>query len=399
MSPIARYSPRWQARGLSLIELLIGLVLGLLVLAGLLTVFSSSRTAYEVGSANARMQENMRFALEILKPELRSAAHAGFCAGNVPITNHLNQNCPGAVVELFDAAEAIHGWEFTGTGPGQAYTVTAFNPVGVAPTQWRSYRRELANTVPLPEALRNRVVPGTDVLVVRTRSTVPNVTGCSSNVVKSKAINTCDANDKSVTSGIEQDEIVLVTNCSTNADLFQTTSSATSTNLAAGKSACTNPGPGNANDTIWSQAYQDDMQIQRIAVVAYYIGFNAQRNQPGLYRMYIGGRNPNQASNAPEELVEGIENMQLLWGVSMAESDSRNDGRSIDAWLPADQVPRWDRVLAVRVSLLSRSPDPADPIAVARDFDLGPTITTQADRRLRQAAHATIAIRNRVLVP
>lgn len=64
-----------RQRGMTLIELLVAIALGLLLLAGILQVFAASRQSYRVQQNTARMQENALIAVEILQ---RSVREAGF---------------------------------------------------------------------------------------------------------------------------------------------------------------------------------------------------------------------------------------------------------------------------------------------------------------------------------
>ncbi len=59
-------SMRRQQLGLSLVELMVALVLGLVLMTGIIQVFLSSRQTYASNEAMARMQENGRFALEFI---------------------------------------------------------------------------------------------------------------------------------------------------------------------------------------------------------------------------------------------------------------------------------------------------------------------------------------------
>jgi len=67
-----------QQKGFSLIELMIGLVLGLFVIAVVVTVFVQSKRNFTQDEQVARMQENGRYALLLLSREM---AHAGFLGG------------------------------------------------------------------------------------------------------------------------------------------------------------------------------------------------------------------------------------------------------------------------------------------------------------------------------
>jgi type IV pilus assembly protein PilW len=70
--------PARQSGGLSLIEILVALVLGLFLLAGIIQVLVSARAAYRLAEAQARTQENGRFAMQYLARELRPS-RSGAC--------------------------------------------------------------------------------------------------------------------------------------------------------------------------------------------------------------------------------------------------------------------------------------------------------------------------------
>lgn len=81
--------------GLSLVELMIAMALGLLLMTGVIQVFLSSRQTYAANEAMGRLQENGRFALEFIA---RSARLAGYTdpifGGNKPQTL-VPDNCNG----------------------------------------------------------------------------------------------------------------------------------------------------------------------------------------------------------------------------------------------------------------------------------------------------------------
>lgn len=68
-------------RGLSLVELLVAMALGLLLLAGVIQVVLGSKRSYQAGIALAELQENGRFALEAMAQDLRNAGFTGACPG------------------------------------------------------------------------------------------------------------------------------------------------------------------------------------------------------------------------------------------------------------------------------------------------------------------------------
>lgn len=64
-----------KQRGLSIVELLVAVVIGMLLLTGVIQVFFASKQTYSSNEAASRLQENGRFALEFIA---QSARHAGY---------------------------------------------------------------------------------------------------------------------------------------------------------------------------------------------------------------------------------------------------------------------------------------------------------------------------------
>ena len=96
-------------------------------------------------------------------------------------------------------------------------------------------------------------------------------------------------------------------------------------------------------------------------------------------------------NNGTIDLIEGIENMQILYGEDMPVSGIY-DGWA-NYYVPANNVVNWEKVVSIRISLL----------AVTLDDNLTPEpmpytfngITTN-DRKIRRVFNSTIALRNRL---
>lgn len=71
---------RRRSRGLTLIELMIAMVLGILVSAGIITVFVSTSKSSRAQEQQARLQETGRFAINRLTESLRMASSTSFCS-------------------------------------------------------------------------------------------------------------------------------------------------------------------------------------------------------------------------------------------------------------------------------------------------------------------------------
>jgi len=120
-------SSRSASSGFSLIELMVAITLGLLLTGGLIQLFNSTKVTFNASEALARVQENGRFAMELLKRELRPVGARGFCAGRLTVENHLNDSCSQFPGEIFNGGVGLTGWEYDGTGRGDDFN---FNSLG-----------------------------------------------------------------------------------------------------------------------------------------------------------------------------------------------------------------------------------------------------------------------------
>ena len=146
--------------------------------------------------------------------------------------------------------------------------------------------------------------------------------------------------------------------------------------------------------------------IFRAESVAYYVGFNGTTNNPALYRARFHAA-PGAALVADvQELVEGVENMQFIYGVDRELNFDAPPSGYIDRQLVASatelgtQEEGWRRVGSVQVALLASSPSRA---AAAQpnsdDAELiggGVIFETPEDGRYRAVYQSTIALRNRL---
>jgi len=74
--PAYRRGPTCQ-QGMTLIELMIAMLIGLFLMLGTLTVFQQSRSNFRVADSVARLQENTRYMLDLVEPDVRLAKFWG----------------------------------------------------------------------------------------------------------------------------------------------------------------------------------------------------------------------------------------------------------------------------------------------------------------------------------
>lgn len=124
--------------GFSLIEMMIALLLGALVVAGLINVLMANRQAYHLQEADNYNQQNMRFAMDRIGWSLRQASFWGAVKPNVisgsPAVGQTTASCT------------------------QAWVLAVSNPV---------YGYDGASSFPVGSDCVPAYVSGTDVLVVR----------------------------------------------------------------------------------------------------------------------------------------------------------------------------------------------------------------------------------------
>src|SRR3569832_2304975 len=79
-----------RQQGLTLVELMVAITLGLIVTAGIIQVFVGSKKTYSVEESLSRLQESGRLALEFLSNDLRMTSYWGCQPYAANVTNLLN---------------------------------------------------------------------------------------------------------------------------------------------------------------------------------------------------------------------------------------------------------------------------------------------------------------------
>ncbi len=350
-------------RGLTLIELMIGMALGLVVVVGIGYIYMGSRQSYRVQDNMARIQENGRFAMDILGREIRMAGFQG--CSTAKFTSTINAQATAQNNYLWDfSRNAVEG--FNATGAGTWSTVTSGNP---------------ATTVGVSN-IDTTVVSGTDVIALRSTDDL------GIHIVGQPTDNNCGdttADLKVTTNTLLSDGlIVMATNC-TNATVFQIT------NFNSGQNVVHNTGtssPGNATKDLGACFVDGD--IVAVSAKSYFIK-NNPASIPSLYRKVS-----LTATSSSEELVEGVQDMQIKYGI-----DTNGDG-AVDEYVDAgaanklDTAARWATVLSVRVSLLLVSRDD-NVVDAPQKYVFNGSTVTPTDRKLRFVFTGTIGVRNRLL--
>jgi type IV pilus assembly protein PilW len=328
-----------------MVEILIALVISLFLLGGIVQVYLANKTTYKFTEALARVQENGRFAIEFMVQDLRLAGFFG-CALFDPedpenIVNNLDPDGTGydAALHDFVLGGVIGGTDGDGMNGSDSVTLRGSKPGQL-------------NVVP-----PYNVNKSADIFVT--------------------------ANDI-----VQPNDIVMVSNCR-GADIFQVTNT-TQSGMATMMAVVHNTGtgePGNYNpDNCFggnahclSQSYGADAALFRLQSVTYSIAPGAS-GEPSLWRSENG---------INLELIEGVEELQLLYGLDTDDDDFPNQ------FVTFDNVANNFDVVAVRIMLMVRSIED-QVVEDNQTYTFNGNTVTAADFRLRQEFSTTVALRNRV---
>lgn len=371
-------------KGFSLIELMVAMVIGIILMGGVMELYVSNKMAYMTSEAMSRLQENARYALFTLQKDIRMAGYSD-CSPSV--VNHLNPAGTNYSDSLFNIDQAVGGWEFNTTGPGDSYTISDLSPTGISLGSWAD-----AGGAALPLSLQDLVVPGTDVITIKSLGTEDIVSVSTANDVNTTTISTISA------SSLPVGTILLATQDCNGADLFQKRNAANSADLTKGNVVSTdNPGnlmPSFTGSREWSADYGSSAKIFAFESTVYYIGLD-NAGIPSLYRASFN----NPLNITREKLVDGVENMQVLYG---EDTDAPTDGIA-NIYRTINTVVDPENLSSVRISVLMRTIDQvAAENDTKSDYKLAGHSSASAteidpinDRFLRYVFTSTIKIRNR----
>ena len=337
----ARYPALRRQQGVTLVELMIALAIGLLVTVAMLKVYVDASGMYRFNEGLARVQENGRFALEFIR---RDARVAGFWGCN----SNAKPN-PG-IKEASDAYIDVDRY-ITGTEGGDND----------------------------PDSITFRSATGSGVLVT---------SGMSNE-------NSRITVDPESIGSLSKDTAALISDCE-NGDLFQITG-ISGTTLEHTVAADANASPD------LSKKYLAGARVYEARQTTYCVADGIGKDKdgkpiPSLRRAY--GKNSVSDCETGDELLEGIENMQILYG---EDTDADGDGTANRYVAFGASGLDIDRIVSVRISVLVRSINnnlTTEPSPYIYPPWANPPISTtpdEDDKHLRKIFTTTITLRNKTL--
>lgn len=311
-----------QQAGLSLIEIMVGLIIGSLLLLGAASLLINNKRIYQTQDQLGRMQENARFAVQRIFHDISMAGYYGCTGAAGAITNNLNNNLATGGAD-YDVSHPVEGFE-NATG-----ATSNWQPSG------RTFARTPART---PE-------PGTDGITVRGMSGMSYYLDSASPV----SSQTDDVTVKiparmELDQAIEEDDYVMLADCE-GADIFQVTDVTPDT----GNKTLTleHDAAGSDNQTASLQKLYQDYENRDTGANKKSVAKLARLN---INRYYIapGSRGGASLYRNNEELVEGVKDMQLLYGIDSATDNNATPDQYVNA---AGVGTNWSKIVSVKITL------------------------------------------------
>lgn len=368
-----------RSRGVTLVELLVSISMGLVVAGAMAALYLASSRSYRQSEALGQLQSNARYVFEIMGYDIRMA---GNMSCYVP-----GQSAPANFVDSY--SDSSRWWSNTDRplfGIEESADGNAEGDAG------------------FPADYGDKALRGDSVIVLRAET--DDNTGIVENYDRGQApISFRDGSGK----GFKDSSLLLISNCNSQAAVFQKTSSGgKNTDPIPHKlRADSGTSPGNCKSDLTGTANTPagscppggstlDMsgaKLLALSANAYYLRNSPRRYAssrhfiPSLFRQTLG-TDGDLASTRAEELVSGVTDLQVRYGVD-------DDGNGVlDRYVTANDVADWGRVLAARVTITLETAE--DAVATASSsFTLG-NGSVITDRRLRRSYTATFSLRERL---
>ena len=314
-----------KSLGFSLIELSISLLLGSVVVTGVVQLFVANSATYKLLEGQSRMQESARFVLEVMGRDIQQAGYIGCLSSKGDI--RINVDTASLPYE-FDITSPVTGFEGS-PGGGWVPALTVLNGIDTANIATGTDIITLRYVSSLESRLKNEL----------TTSQIMPIINIEPGWFEFKT------GDIAMIHDCEKSTIFRVNALTPNLTAASTISQELTVNHWQGGGAATNTTRKLADINTFST----DAAISAIYTSTYFIAPGTGINNVGgaplsLWRKY--------GVSDPIELVEGVENIQVLYGV-----DALNDDGVPDQYMAADAVTDWNALVTLRVSITANSVD------------------------------------------
>ena len=319
-----RYKVR-GAGGFTLIELMVAMLLGLIVIAGVVSVFLAGQQSYRTNVALGDIQDGSRIAFEMMARDIRGAGFTG-CTNNGKVSNVLNAApVNGGSSWWADFGNAVHGYPATsGTASDPALTI------GTAATD------QVANTDSIQ--LIGAADSGLSVKDDNEPSAGFHINSASNDLAQGDVLIVCDPDHAAIFQVTNDPQVGTF---EVNHDQSSGSHAGNCSKGLGYPPVCTAVGN--------SYSFGANSQIARLTADDWYIGNYVDSSSgvkgTSLYRLDFANV-AGTPTATPQEMVRNVSGMSILYHQSPAP-----------AFVGAALVTDWSAVDAVRVSLTVQSTD------------------------------------------
>ncbi|MBC3919668.1 PilW family protein [Undibacterium sp. CY18W] len=349
----------YRQKGLSIVELMIALTLGMIITVVAGSIFASGSKGYFVQQEQSQIQEAGRTAVDVFGRTVRTASDFG-CRSDWTLVS-----LQGFVNRVTTSPPYAYNY---GTNPLDTQVV-GYDGTGTA---W-------SPTIPSDLPIPTNADKNSDIVTIR------GVTGNPAVVIAPFMTAVTDAVTVTTGNGFAANDVLVISDCIMST-IFQVSGTPDTTGTlthAAGGS------PGNIDNTL-GKVYASGSEVYKLASTTFYIAPSQFSTNPSLWRI-VG-------TNAAEELVENVERLKVYYGMDPSVgSDNTKRDYSPNTYIPANATGiDMSKVISLRFSMLIRSP--SDNVTKAyQTYTFDGSATTATDYRLRSVFSTTISLRNRVL--
>jgi type IV pilus assembly protein PilW len=322
-------------RGLSLVELMVAMAIGVFLLAGALSVFGKTRDLYRTNDATARLQETARYAMSTIEADLRMANSWGLISTPDAVDNspRLDIANPPAIAAGYTLPAELNPYSGAINQCGAMWAVKLF-----------AYVEANDDSYGYACAAFGAAVPGSDQLTIRRAST---------QVIDVAALGASAGQIKLQSSRVR------------------------GTLFASGATPVDFSAPTSESRALVANGYYVDQDSDE------------RPGTPSLRRKQL-----DVAGGATVigdlQIVPGVEDLQVEFGADF------NDDQNADYFVQPDvAIPAGDQIVAVRVWLLVRAEQPEAGFIDNRVYDYASRVAyAPADAFRRVLVSKTVALRN-----
>lgn len=373
--------------GLTLIELLVAMTIGLFMLLAIALVYSTSKTGFSYANNTVRMTEDASFALDVIGRDIRMASYAGCTGSNVRTsgtpaveyytpkldtiaTQTVNGNSKpnpfsgvvgGNLLQLFSSKNAVWGFAANDTAA-----------IGVLGGSASTYQP--STTMPM------LYLAGGSTQALQVNAAV--ATAASDIPISADTYKW--ANNSSL--------FMIISDCKAS-EVFRSTSVLASGAIYNVAHAATRNDSANLANT-----YGSDAMVMPLTTSVYFIATRSKATTPSLYRRSFNGETATF-----EELVTNVEAITFHYGVNDTSVTAAGEPtyRADNYITSPASVADWSKVVSVRIGLIMVSEDLGKAIPNSSGTAtpikwIGADYTPPNDSRLRRSYSTTVSIRNRM---